>query len=115
VGVGVDGVKERRSEEAGQFDVIVGFVYFGIDDNTGVVLFAAEDIGETTTGTDLFEKEFFAAHEHALPRITKGPSFVLGVMPPDFLDERYPKATDVSRWYGVYCGMSLVIVPFSKL
>ena len=81
VGVGVDGVGYRRSEEAGQLDVIVGFVYFRIDDNTGVVLFAAEDIGETATGADLLEKEFLTSHW--------------------------------SRAF--YCGVSLVIVPFSKL
>jgi hypothetical protein len=27
-----------------------------------VVLFAAEDIRETATGTDLFEKDFLASH-----------------------------------------------------
>jgi hypothetical protein len=46
-----------------------------------VVLFAAEDIGETATGADLLEKEFLTSHW--------------------------------SRAF--YCGVSLAIVPFSKL
>ena len=62
MGMGVDGVEDGGTEKTSQLDVIVGFVYFRIDDNTDVVLFAAEDIRETATGTDLFEKDFLASH-----------------------------------------------------
>ena len=34
MGVGVDGVLDCRTEKTSQLDVIVGFVYFRIDDNT---------------------------------------------------------------------------------
>jgi hypothetical protein len=41
MGMGVDGVKDGRSEEAGQLDVIVGLVDLGIDDNTNLFLGAS--------------------------------------------------------------------------
>ena len=62
MGMGIDGVEDGGTEKTSQFDVIVGFVYFGIDDHTHVVLFAAKNIRETAAGADLFEKDFLASH-----------------------------------------------------
>jgi hypothetical protein len=69
MGMGVDGVEDGRTEKTSQRDVIVGFVYFRIDDNAHVVLFAAENIREAATGTDLFEKDLLASH---VSRFTAG-------------------------------------------
>src|SRR4030095_12861383 len=65
MGVGVDGVEEFWPQKFGYSNVIVGFVDFRIDNNTDFFLGATKNVGQTTGGPDLLEKDFLTAHRGA--------------------------------------------------